>query len=50
MTLNLSDSNKKSNYYLSKINDISISNETTQIQVDDIQTDVNTVQSDLSTA
>ena len=50
MTLNLSDSNKKSNYYLSKINDISISNETTQIQVNDIQTDVNTVQSALSTA
>ena len=49
MTLNLSDSNKKSNYYLSKINDMNILNETTQIQVDDIQTDVDTVLTDLST-
>jgi hypothetical protein len=50
MTLNLSDSNKKSNYYLTQIDDIRGLNETTQTQVNDIQTDVNTVQSDLTTA
>jgi hypothetical protein len=50
MTLNLSESNKNSNYYLTQIDDIRSLNVTTQIQVDDIQTDFNTVQTDLSTA
>jgi hypothetical protein len=50
MTLNLSDSNKKSNYYLTQIDDIRSLNENTKIQVDDIQTDIDTVLTDLSTA
>ena len=50
MTLNLSESNKNSNYYLSQIDDIRELSEATKIQVDDIQTDVDTIQTDLSTA
>ena len=50
MTLNLSDSNKQSNYYLTQIDEIRDLNEITQTQVDNIQTDVDTVLTDLSTA
>ena len=50
MTLNLTESNKNSNYYLTQIDDIRNLNVTTQEQVDDIQTDVDTLQTDMSTA
>jgi len=50
MTLNLSESNKNSNYYLSQIDDVRNISVSTQEQVDDIQTDVDTVLTDLTTA
>ena len=44
MTLNLSDSNKQSNYYLTQIDEIRDLNEITPTQVDNIQTDVDKYQ------
>jgi trimeric autotransporter adhesin len=50
MTLNLSESNKNSNYYLTQIDDIRELSVATKTSVDDIQTDVDTIQTDLGTA
>ena len=50
MTLNLSESNKNSNYYLTQIDDVRVLSVANKTQVDDIQTNVDTLQTDMTAA